>query len=180
MTEDERIKIKRKVLDLLPEEIKSRELIKNLVKYIYDYSFNILTDAEREFIEKYPDKCLYQTGLSFRGGGFIFDNDELYREIKRPYYYSDEVKDIVLRNIDCVNIVSDEGNPCPFLGNWEIIKEKYPDLYNYCKEKLDEILSLKVIILNKISKLNEVIKLKSITLSSIKTYYPELYNIIKS
>lgn len=83
MTEDERIKIKRKVLDLLPEEIKSRELIKNLVKYIYDYSFNILTDAEREFIEKYPDKCLYQTGLSFRGGGFSFDNDELYREIKK-------------------------------------------------------------------------------------------------
>ena len=35
-------------------------------------------------------------------------------------------------------------------------------------------------ILNKIKKLDEVIKMKSITLTKLKSYYPELYKIAKS
>lgn len=178
MTENIRTKIRETIFESLPEEIKARKLINDLVKYIYDYSFNILTDAEKEFFETYPEECKLQSCLCFRGNGFDFKEE--FTEISQ-YYYSDEiVKILVLKNITDVRIVNDEDKNCPWLGRWDDISRDFPDLYNHCKNTIKEILILKMKILNKINKLDEVIKMKSITLTKLKSYYPELYKIAKS
>ena len=133
---------------------------------------NILTPAEKEFIEKYPKNYAHQQNLNFKGDGFDFKRDDVFKYYS---YYGDQIAFMVCGNISCI-----EFEDTPRLGDWEIIKKDFPDLYSYCETEIKEIVSLKQTVLNKMRKLEDVIKLKSLTLTNLKNYFPELYKIAKS
>lgn len=177
---DKRKEIIRRFIELSPENEKSKVLTKKLLKSLRRYSFSRLTELEKEFLEKYPDKIEYQSSVDLTGQGFCFTSKD--KNLLTPenfWTFKCEVRSLAYSSIyySLMRIKVDEE--CPFMfNNWCELKKENPKFYNLCRRRVKKILSLKYSLMCKISDLYEVLSFRSMNLTVLKANYIELYNLL--
>ena len=182
-------KIRRRVLDKIPEIIEARKLKKEIAKIITTEARNSLSPSEKYMSENYPNIMhIYHNAarLYIDGTGFC-DNpiaSHSYWSWTKEYRDSEIFKEVYFcKPVEQEKYFNDIFNGCPFIihhdcsGILDIIKD------DETKQVLIDLVTRFVNCLReaerKMSKLNTILCSKEIGLNDIKNYSPKLYNIIK-
>lgn len=163
-----RVKIIEKITSGIPEHIKMEKLYSSLMNDIKDACWSVLTDAEREFVTKFPNYVVPQENISLSGYE-IRGIDSTFPEI--GYSWDDYSRFISVK-------VGSGKEPFLF-STWSELKKSWPSLYDNWTGRLREIILLRKEVIKMQSKLVGVLEAKDISLRDVKNYYPGLYKIIK-
>lgn len=155
--------------NLIPEYQKSVNLRNDIIAYIKNLPTTLFNDKDKEMVQKYPNYIKYQTTMDIAGRRYYYDD-------KRLGLPREEWEDIFeLRDYSYYTI------PLPATG-FLYIGDNICDFYNNfpeeSKELIDKVKKLmetrnKYII--RLNKIVAVLKHEAMTLTIVKTNFPELY-----
>ena len=154
--------------NLIPEYQKSVNMKNDIIAYIKNLPTILFNDKDKEMIQKYPNYIKYQTTI----------------DIGRKYYYDDKTLDLPsrdewesifeLRDYSYYNIPL----PAGFLYIGDNIYDFYKNFPEESKELIDKakkIIETRNKYIIRLNKIVEVLKHEAMTLTIVKTNFPELY-----
>ena len=154
--------------NLIPEYQESIKLKNDIIAYINNLPTILFNDKDKEMVQKYPNYIKYQTTI----------------DIGRKYYYDDKILDLPREEWESIYELRDYSFyniPLPatgFLYIGDNIYDFYKNFPEESKELIDKVKKITETRNKYIIRLNEIaaiLKHEAMTLTIVKTNFPELY-----
>lgn len=162
-----------KLLPNITEYVRLVELKQQLEDYVTKAAFEILTDKERYLYENYKDYVIYQENFSMFGE-YNFRNSK-GEEFENTLIAMDNYWNYSKRQLNL------KGKSIPILIKREEGLSNLPDhmkdtIFNLCEEAR----RIEGLFLERIKKIEELLKNPLLTLTILKQHFPELYTLYKT